>query len=80
MSEYRGLVERLRKHAYRIISETAAMRSGYGVMTEPDDRIDMEAALDEAADAIERLERNMQIRDEFIVNRGLWTDFTASLP
>lgn len=34
----------------------------------------------EAAEAIERLKRNLDRRDKFIVERGLWMDFIDQLP
>lgn len=34
----------------------------------------------EAAEAIERLERNLNGRDKFIGERGLWMDFVDQLP
>lgn len=57
------LVKRLRTHAARIVSETAQMKIGQTAITEHDDRLDMEYALDEAADRIEALEaENARLR------------------
>jgi hypothetical protein len=53
----RGIVDRLRRQAYPIMSDTASMQLGLGVVTEADDRDDLEAVLDEAADEIERIGR-----------------------
>ena len=36
--------------------------------------------LDALCDAIERLEKNLHGRDNFIVGKGLWQEFVDSLP
>lgn len=36
--------------------------------------------LEEAAECIDRLSRNLNGRDDFIVNLGLWDDFVGQLP
>ena len=36
--------------------------------------------LEEAAECIDRLSRNLNGRDDFIVNLGLWDDFVRQLP
>jgi hypothetical protein len=36
-------------------------------------------AMGEVADLVTRLQRNLDGRDEYIVSKGLWTDFVAGL-
>lgn len=47
---------------------------------EKDERLSDGALYGKLADRIEQLERHLNGRDFFIVEKGLWTDFVATLP
>ena len=49
------IVDRLRVHAYRMSVDEATARNGLGFVTEPWERDDLHALLDQAADEIESL-------------------------
>lgn len=53
----------------------------YAVQTAKDDgHTQLSDLIGEAADEIEQLRRNLNGRDDFLVNKGLWQEFVDDLP